>query len=322
MPIAILWGAGMLGAVAWGLQTISPSTHAYMQAYWVEGFMPLPPYSGEDVLWLWRAFRGFFQRQLGYPLPRLWVLFMLIGAVHLAWRRRWSALVILGPVGITLLASAAHQFPFSDRVSLFLLPGFMLLAVEGVDRVRQAVAACWQPLGVMVVALAATAPVYTLYASYPTYAKQPMPDVLAYVQAHRQPDDAVYVYHGAWHAVGYYGPRYGLTLQAVGLGRCGEPRSLISELDQFRGRARLWVILSHVVGPLHQRETILGYLDAIGIQRDAIVTFDRTRRPSSSAYLYDLSDPVRLRADSAETYMLPGRERGLREYPCLAAANE
>jgi hypothetical protein len=321
IPIAILWGVGVLGAVAWGLQTISPSTHAYMQAYWAEGFMPLLPRSGDDALWLWRAFRGFFQRQLGYPLPRVGMLLMLLGAVDLAWRRRWPALVVLAPLVVTLLASAAHLYPFSDRVSLFLLPGFMLLAVEGVDRVRHAVAGRWRPLGAIVVALATTAPAYTLYAYYPMYPKQPMPDVLAYVQAHRQPDDAIYVYHGAWHAVGYYGPSYGLPLQAVVLGSCGEPRRLISELDQFRGRARLWVILSHVVGPLHQRETILGYLDAIGLRRDSIVTLDRRRRPGSSAYLYDLSDPGRLRAASAETYMLPAREQG-REYPCITALNQ
>jgi hypothetical protein len=322
IPIAILWGLGVLGAVAWGLQTISPSTHAYMKAYWAEGFMPMLPRSGDDALWLWRAFRGFFQHQLGYPLPRVWVLLMLLGAVALARHRRWPALVVLAPLGVTLLASAAHQYPFSDRVSVFLLPTFMLLAAEGVDRVRQAVAARWWPFGAVVAALATMAPAYALYASYPMYPEQPMPEVLTYVQAHRQSDDAVYVYHGAWHAVGYYGPRYGLPLQAVVLGGCGEPRRLISELDQFRGLPRLWVILSHVVGPLRQRESILGYLDAIGVQRDSIVTLDRTRRPSSSAYLYDLSDPGRFRAASAETFMLPAREQGFREYLCIAVSDE
>jgi hypothetical protein len=76
------------------------------------------------------------------------------------------------------------------------------------------------------------------------------------------------------------------------------------------------VIISHVVGPLREREAILSYLDTIGIRRDSIVTHDRTRRPSSSAYLYDLSGPVHLRAASAETHVLPARERGVREYLC------
>jgi hypothetical protein len=120
---------------------------------------------------------------------------MLLGAVTLARRRRWPALVVLAPVCVTLLASAVRQYPFGDRVSLFLLPSILLLAAQGVDQVRGAVAARWRLLGAPVVALAMVAPTSALYAYYPMYPKQPMPDVLAYVQARRQPDDAVYVYY-------------------------------------------------------------------------------------------------------------------------------
>jgi 4-amino-4-deoxy-L-arabinose transferase-like glycosyltransferase len=317
VPIAILWGVGALGAVAWGLQSMSPSTHAHMRAYWAGGFMPLPPRSVDDTLWLWRAFRGFFQSQLRYPLPAVGVLLMLLGAVALAQRHRWLALVLLAPLGVAILASAAHQYPFGDRISLFLLPGILLLAAEGVERVRHAAAAQWRPLGATVVAMATATAAYVLYAYYPMYPKQPMPEVLAYVQARRQPGDAVYVYYAAWQAVGYYGPRYGLPLQTVVIGGCphGDPRRLLSDLDQFRGWARLWVIISQV-GPLRERETMVSYLDAIGIRRDSIVTLGRTRRPSSSAYLYDLTDLGRLRAASAETHILPAREEGVREYSC------
>jgi Dolichyl-phosphate-mannose-protein mannosyltransferase len=317
--IGILWGVGMLGAVAWGLQSMSPSIYAFMQAYWAEGFMPLPPWSGDSVLWLWRAFRGFFQGQLRYPLPAVCVLLMLLGAVTLARRRRWPALVVLAPVCVSLMAAAARQYPFGDRTSLFLLPGILLPAVAGLDQLRHAVAAWWRPLGAAVVALAMTAPVYALYAYYPMYLKQPMPDVLAYVQARRQPDDAVYVHHGAGHAVGYYGLRYGLPLQAVVIGGCpqGDPRRLLNDLEQFRGLTRFWVIISHASGPFRERETMLGYLDAIGVQRDSISIGGS--RLSPRAYLYDLSDPERLRSASAETHTLPAREQGVREYPCIAA---
>jgi hypothetical protein len=296
---------------------VSPSTYAYMRTYWSEGFMPLAV-PVDTAVWLWRGFRAFFESQLRYPLPWAGVLLMFVGAVALAWCRRWSAFVVLAPVGVSLAASAARQYPFGDRVSLFLLPVLLLLVAEGLDRVRDAVAAAWRPLGHTVLALVTAAPAYALYAYYPIYPRQPMPEVLAYVQARRQSNDAVYVYHGASHAVGYYGPGYGLPLNAVVLGSCGDGRTLLSDLDQFRGRPRIWVIISHVVGPLHQRESILGYLDAIGVRRDSIVTRDRTPRLSSSAYLYDLSDAGRLRAASAETYVLPARAQG-REYPCVGA---
>jgi hypothetical protein len=315
IPIAILWGGGTLAVLTLGTN-LSPSTYAYMQKYWAEGFMPVSIQSRADLLWLWRAFRGFFQNQFRYPLPGLALLLMFVGAVALIRYRRWPALVILVPLGISLAASAAHQYPFGDRVSLFLLPFILLLLVEGIDRVRQAALSAWRPVGIIVVMLAMSIPAYSLYAFYPSYPEQAMPEVLAYIQTRRQPGDTVYVHHGAWHAVGFYGLRYELPIQAVALGKCGDQRTILSDLEQFRGRARVWVIISHVVGPFQERETILGYLDTIGIRGDSIVTLDRARRPSSSAYLYDLSDTVRLRAASAETYTPPPRGPG-RDYPCV-----
>ena len=316
VPIVILWGAGALATLTVG-SNMSASTYAYMQGYWAEGFMPVSMQSRADLLWLWRAFHGFFQNQLRYPLPPVVLLLMLFGTLTLVWRRRWHALVVLAPLGVSLAASATRQYPFGDRVSLFLLPFILLLLAEGIDRVRQTVVAAWRPLGATLVVLAMLVPTYSLYAFYPSYPEQPMPEVLAYIKARRQPQDAVYVYHGAWHGVRYYGARYDLPVQAAVPGRCGDQRIILSDLEQFRGRTRVWVIISHVVGALKQRETILGYLDTIGIRRDSIVTLDRARRPSSSAYLYDLSDSVRLRAASAETYTLPPQGQG-RDYPCVA----
>jgi hypothetical protein len=314
-PIAILWSGGSLAILILGTH-MSASTHAYMQAYWAEGFMPLSPNSSADLLWLWRVFRGFFQAQLRYPLPGVAVLLMLLGGLALIRRRRWLALVVLGPLGVSLVVSAARQYPFGDRVSLFLLPFILLLFVEGIDRVRQAALSAWRPLGIIVIVLATSIPAYSLYAFYPSYPEQAMPEVLAYIQTRRQPGDSLYVHHGAMHALAYYGSHYGLPLEAIVQGHCGEPRKILEELDQFRGNAHLWVIISHVVGPQRERETILSYLDTIGVRRDSIVTLDRTKRPSSSAYLYDLSDPTRLHSTSAETYTLPARGQG-RDYPCV-----
>jgi hypothetical protein len=317
VPIALLWGFGALGSVVWGLKNISPSTHGYMQAYWAEGFMPVSPRSIDDALWLWRGFRRFFEGELHYPFPRLSLLLMLLGAASLARRRRWPALFLLAPVGVSLLASAAHQYPFGGRVSLFLLPGILLLVVEGVDQVRRAATAWWKPLGATVVLLAMATAAYALYQHYPIYPNQPMRQVLQYVEARRQPGDPVYVYINARHAVGYYGPHYGLPPQAVTIGGCPrDRRGLLRDLDQFRGRPRLWVIVSHAIGPIPERDTMLGYLDAIGVQRDSIVI----PVSGSSAYLYDLSDTGRLRGSSAATHVLPPRLEGVREYSCTPDA--
>jgi len=315
-PTIILWCAGILGAIAVALQNVSPSTHAYMEAYWVEGFMPRLPRSGDEVMWLWRAFRSLFQRQLLYPLPAVGVLLTALGAFALIKRRQWSALVIFAPLGVAFLASAMHRYPVGERVSLFLLPGILLLLAEGVDRVRSAVATAGRPLGVAIVALAAITSVHTLYAYFPLYPDKDIRDVFAYVQARRQPQDAVYAFYNAGHAIAYYGPQYDLLPQEVVIGVCpgSNTRRLLNELDRFRGKPRLWVIISHAVGPFRERETILGYLAAAGTERDSIVV--GKPRLGSSAYLYDLSNSKRLHAVSAAAYILPEREQGIREFPC------
>jgi hypothetical protein len=102
----------------------------------------------------------------------------------------------------------------------------------------------------------------------------------------------------------------------VVIGACpgSNTRRLLIELDRFRGKPRLWVIISHAVGPFREREAILGYLSAVGTERDSIVV--GKPRLGSSAYLFDLSNPRRLRAISAKTHVLPARENGIREFPC------
>lgn len=63
---------------------------------------------------------------------------------------------------------------------------------------------------------------------------------------------------------------------------------------------------------------MLRYLAAIGVERDSIVT--GRSRLSSSAYLFDLSDPGRLGAASTDTHILPARDAGIRELPCPPTA--
>ena len=315
-PITSLWFIGIVSAVIFAVYNMSPSTLAYMQAYWSNGFMPLPPEATGEALWLWRAFRGLFQREFRYPLPGAGVLLMLLGTVSLVRFRRWPALVILAPLGIALFASAARHYPFGERVSLFLLPAILLLAVEGVYRLQHVAATLWRPFGLIVLIMATAVPVYALYTDHSIQPKREIREVLAYVDALRRPDDAIYIFHNAWHSVRYYGVRYGLPREAMVIGHCpaGDSRKLLTELDQFRGQPRLWVIISHAVGPFRERETILSYLAAIGLERQKIVT--GTGRLSSSAYLFDLSDPERLRAVSARTHILPTRENGIPEFPC------
>ena len=131
----------------------------------------------------------------------------------------------------------------------------------------------------------------------PVYHLEDMKPVL--VQERRRPEDSVYVYYGAAPEVAFYASAFGLGESEYAVGGCnrGDTRRYFNELDLFRGRARLWVLMTHALALYRERDDILHYLDTIGIRRESFVVKSRLPGRSGSAaeaFLYDLSDPVRL----------------------------
>lgn len=207
-------------------------------------------------------------------------------AAHGAKRRRDAALILLGPLAVTFAAAIAQQYPFRARVVLFLLPTVLLAA------------------GAAAAFAALILPVMAIVNRLPPYVVEQFKPVLAYVQAHRQAGDRVYVYSNAYEAVARYGPQFGLAEGAYVLGVCDEHdfRPFLEDVDQFRGARRLWVIASSVPDFYPARHGIARYLQAIGAKRDSMSLPSTPPMNPVSAELYDLSDTTRLRAATAATF--------------------
>jgi len=159
---------------------------------------------------------------------------------------------------------------------------------------------------VALVALAALVapPVYATATDPPPYFIEDYKSVLAHVQAHREQDDPVYVYPFAYEAMAHYGPRFGLGPGRYILGMCNEheSRRYLEDVDRLRGLPRVWVILASVRPFYPPRQSIEQYLHAIGVVHDSLAIRSRQRLYPVSAELFDLSDPVRLRATTAATF--------------------
>ena len=138
-----------------------------------------------------------------------------------------------------------------------------------------------------------------------------MKPILAHLRAERQPEDAVYVYYGAAPVTTFYASQFGLERGTYVVGGChrGDTRRYLEELDTFRGRSRVWVLITHAVY-VSERDDILAYLDSIGTRRESLVvrarSVGRTALPAE-AYLYDLSDPAKARRASSTTFTLTGQ---------------
>lgn len=321
-PMAF-WVTGAVLSVVHARSRMSSGLMNYMHWFWQEGFLPWPVTSLEDALWPLRTLAGLFGLGLGYPWPWAYLTLVACGLVSLFRRARRVALLLAGPIAVTLLAAVAQVYPFQLRLVLFLVPGFVLLVAEGAGLIAERAGQMVERApGRAVRALllpAVAAPVaVSLVRNPPVWHLDEMRPVFAELQRRRQPEDAVYAYYPSWQAVRYYGPRYGLGFEAVEIGAC-HPRDLhdyLRELDRYRGR-RVWILFASSARRLGERQAMTAYLDAIGVRRDAIEG-PPTNRPGAisareriesrfrtGAYLYDLTDPSRLASTTADRPSLP-----------------
>jgi hypothetical protein len=126
--------------------------------------------------------------------------------------------------------------------------------------------------------------------------------VLAYLQQHRKPGDVIHVFPLSRIGMLFYGPRYGLQPAGWTTAACDrtDTRAYVRDVDRYRGTARVWVLTSVATPYLTARSAVRRYLATIGVKRDSLVL--RSIRGEASLDLFDLSDPARLQAATAELF--------------------
>jgi len=280
-----------------GFASMSTQTREYMYRYWAEGFPPTPPTAALRSFWPWEQVMGLFGQAsagVAYPFPALYVGAMVIGFAALWRRQRETAALVVAPLVITLGAAVARQYPFSNRLILFLFPSFILSIAAATEEARSLVALISRVLAALLVVSVVAPAMYPVVMAPPTYRFEDVKPLLQHLEARRQPGDKMYVYYGAAPAMSFYAARYGMERKEYSVGGChpGDGPSFLRELDTFRGERRVWIVLVHPSGG--ELPYILAYLDAIGARKDALVVESRyvgRRLPPARLYLYDLSRP-------------------------------
>ena len=315
-PLFACWAASSLAVTLVSFALTSAETRGYLQRYWAAGFAPTTRAHFLYTFWpldqLYTLFGpGLTHGGMGYPAPWLYVALTAAGLLALWSRDRRAASLLAAPPALTLAAAVAGLYPFSERLILFLVPGYVLAAAAAVEWVRRLLLPRSRALGAVAAALLVAPCIYPLLAKPPVYITEHMKPVLSHLRERRRPGDAVYVYYGAAPAVTFYGERYGLARGDYAVGGCnrGDTRRYLRELDSFRGRSRVWVLVTHAGARLREREDILAYLDAVGTRNDALVIESRgvgRRLPPAAVYLYDLSAGEKSSAVDAATFPLTG----------------
>lgn len=303
-----IWAAASVAGLLAGFRSMTPATRDFMHDFWAAGFFPLPLRSLADLRWFWNSWTSLFEEAtlLRYRWPATFVLIAIVGIVSLWKRSRLVALFLLGPFVLCMAAAVAQQYPFRGRLVVWLLPSLLLAVAAGAEWIRQRSRLLHAAFGGAVVVAILLPPALALVEAPPPYEIEHHRDLLHYLQQHRRPGDAVYVLPVQQVGTGFYGPRYGLLPGEWTTGVCDQNglRSYIKDVDRYRGISRLWVLSGsgRPLRPLHA--FVLSYLSTIGVKRDTL-SFPSLTLGAVRIELFDLSDPVRLKSASAETFPAP-----------------
>lgn len=259
------------------------------------GFPASPLYI---IPWLFFAVGKFFYKPLGFPIPLAVVALVAFGFGYrsLYQKNRSALLLLLSPVLATLAAAILQQYPFHQRLVLFLTPFVTVLIAEGAVQIYHKASAkglSW--LGGLFLALLFAYPVMTAGALLvePNWREEIRP-VIQYVEEHRQPGDLIYVYQRGEYQFKYYAQRYGYSPEDYIIGVDDldsedgyglseqEAQRYRADLDQLQG-SRVWIIFSHIAQVADETGLVEARLNQLGDRIDGFY------RPGAYALLYDLS---------------------------------
>ena len=205
--LADCWREGTRGRLAWAggnavvlvslialyFLSIRHEHDKYLYEFWAEGFPPL-----EHVVRIPLWFVGQLWELSQQPFRPLWYLVAMLELLGAAWlfvRDRQLLWACLGPVLLTIAAAFLHQYPFSpSRLTLFMMPGMLLLCAAGAGMLRDHLPAPAKQLWPVIPAIVL---VYGLCASLvravdPVFRSHIRPAV-EYVRAHRRPGELLIV---------------------------------------------------------------------------------------------------------------------------------
>jgi hypothetical protein len=305
------WGATCVVTQAVVRRQVDAATWHFMHGFWANGLPP--PSSGirSVALWLLDALTNMVRALTGDRGGRPLVALAFAGLWGISRSSPEKAVALGMPIVFALCAAALAQYPLTERASLWTAPILLVASLSGAvfaTRVFLGSHRTWAA-GIVPCAVATAAAIATAHNFPVIQRRQDVKPVLRHIASNAQPGDALYVPFEAWQAATFYRSMLENLSIAIVEGTCSSTDRLqpLAEIDRLRDRRRIWVLFSFLSPKRYESELILGYLDAIGTQRDALwVPGPPPGGPmTSSAVLYELDSDKMARIRDASQWAVP-----------------
>ncbi|NCC51401.1 MAG: hypothetical protein EOM20_09320 [Spartobacteria bacterium] len=255
----------------------------FLTNYWRTGFMPFPPRSLKDLSWYMEAILNLMERPVEFTQAGLAATLAIIGAyAQMASKeRRLIALTGIVPIGLALLASALHRYPFEGRLMLFSVPILLMLIAEGLAQIKR------MPATILFIFLILHPLEYTVGNVILPRRHTEIRPVVEYLEANWQSGDKLYIYyHTVPMFIFYADPaRFQTGDYIEGISSIDDWRSYAGDLACLKGHPRVWVMMSHIWrrSGVDEEKFFVYCLDSYGRQLDAF------HEANAALYLYDLT---------------------------------
>lgn len=223
-----------------------------------------------------------FLKYLGYSV--YWIAFvaaLIIFSIGDAIQnRRPEVLAFFLTICFTFMASVLHQYPFSERLILFLGPFIYLLIIRGLQILAEQKAPLIPLILTIFLLVPSLSSAYRLW-TMPIVREEIRP-ILRYLDNHQMPNDRVYIYHGARPAAEYYQRYRGFSLHNVywGVPWTLDRSQYLKDIKYMEQWPRVWFLFTRQV----KDEEIFFRSNIDG------EALDQYHMPGTSLYLYYFGD--------------------------------
>jgi hypothetical protein len=165
-----------------------------LDQFWSIGFISFPVRSIGDVRDAFRILVGLIQSPLGFGGWEVPVLLLAVGYNSLRIRNPLIFCVMSGLILILATASAAHLYPISTRLVLFIAPLTIFAIASGAERILVMCRAHWLPTAAFIGVLV-SAQLQTVSSEFMKPRQTGFPQVLQLISERTQEGDSIYLYH-------------------------------------------------------------------------------------------------------------------------------
>ena len=277
--VAAAWAIRELsceGRRSWRMLAIGPAVWggSFLAQYWLvlrhntanrnllEGhspaFMPLPPVTLSEWLWVPKALAGVFADIDGTPAGRylavLSVGLALAGSVRLFRANRFNLTLFVVPIAAALAASGLRKYPFAHRLVHFLYPALILLLCAGLDWVLLRWGKRTRVVALLPAIILGPVVAKGLYGLATQPATHDIKPLLRHIAEEHRNGDLVWVDTSAGGAFLYYrdyaSGYAGYPLSSVCMEDChkrsSDPSAYQAALERAVQSRRLWVLFSYI----------------------------------------------------------------------------